>query len=293
PLNVNGGLVGPPFPIVHNQLLCLAHVEGEVVFLAPHCQVSDLLPIGSLIIVGDQAYYCVVCKLRATILSLLMCPCLMPSFILSMFPGNESLTRSYLEGEVASGVSSNYSLCLAAYALSLANSLTAGTALDELKRRADIRGNLHGVQIWRSSSAEVSDSWQPRSAEIEMAAYVLLALYKRASVVEAISLMKWLSQQRNHLGAYGSTQDTVVALQALSVYAAFSGADAIELGVEVSTSVSPTVSHFNINSTNYLVHQSKEVDAEQDLLINVFMEGRGFALFQVLLLIYHWGGSVA
>lgn len=63
-----------------------------------------------------------------------------------------------------------------------------------------------GVQTWRSSSAEVSDSWQPRSAEIEMAAYVLLALYKRASVVEAISLMKWLSQQRNYLGAYGSTQ---------------------------------------------------------------------------------------
>ncbi|CAB1330744.1 unnamed protein product, partial [Coregonus sp. 'balchen'] len=203
----------------------------------------------------------------------------------SMFPGNVSLTRSYLEGEVASGVSSNYSLCLVAYALSLANSLSAGTALVELMRRADIRD---GVQTWRSSSAEVSDSWQPRSAEMEMAAYVLLALYMRASVVEAISLMKWLSQQRNHLGGYGSTQDTVVALQALSVYAAFSGADAIELGVKVSTSVSPTVSHFNINSTNYLVHQRKEVDAEQDLLINVFMEGRGFVLFQVLPLSYRW-----
>ncbi|XP_038864758.1 CD109 antigen-like [Salvelinus namaycush] len=187
----------------------------------------------------------------------------------TMFPGNVSLTRSYLEGEVASGVSSNYSLCLAAYALSLANSLTAGTALDELKSRADIRD---GVQTWRSSSAEVSDSWQPRSAEIEMAAYVLLALYKRASVVEAISLMKWLSQQRNHLGAYGSTQDTVVALQALSVYAAFSGADAIELGVEVSTSVSPTVSHFNINSTNYLVHQSKEMNVFYNIEDRVLSE---------------------
>ncbi|XP_023850526.2 CD109 antigen-like [Salvelinus sp. IW2-2015] len=188
---------------------------------------------------------------------------------MSMFPGNVSLTRSYLEGEVASGVSSNYSLCLAAYALSLANSLTAGTALDELKSRADIRD---GVQTWRSSSAEVSDSWQPRSAEIEMAAYVLLALYKRASVVEAISLMKWLSQQRNHLGAYGSTQDTVVALQALSVYAAFSGADAIDLGVEVSTSVSPTVSHFNINSTNYLVHQSKEMNVFYNIEDRVLSE---------------------
>ena len=26
--DVNGGLVGPPFPIVHDQPLCLAHIEG-------------------------------------------------------------------------------------------------------------------------------------------------------------------------------------------------------------------------------------------------------------------------
>ena len=29
PVDVNGGLFGPPFLIVHDQLLCLAHVEGE------------------------------------------------------------------------------------------------------------------------------------------------------------------------------------------------------------------------------------------------------------------------
>ena len=54
-----------PFPVVHDQLLCLAHVEGEVVVLAPHWQFSDLLPIGCLIVVGDQAYHCcVVSKLN-------------------------------------------------------------------------------------------------------------------------------------------------------------------------------------------------------------------------------------
>ena len=58
PVDVNGGLLGPPFPIVHDQLLCLAHIEREVVVLAPHCQVSDLLPIGCPIVVGDQAYHC-------------------------------------------------------------------------------------------------------------------------------------------------------------------------------------------------------------------------------------------
>ena len=60
PVGFNGGLFGPPFPVVHNQLLCLAHNDGEVVVLSPRCQVSDLLPIGCLIIVGDQAYHCCV-----------------------------------------------------------------------------------------------------------------------------------------------------------------------------------------------------------------------------------------
>ena len=60
PIDENGGLFGPPFPVVHNQLLCLAHIEGEVVVLAPHCQFSDLHPIGCLIVVGEQAYHCCV-----------------------------------------------------------------------------------------------------------------------------------------------------------------------------------------------------------------------------------------
>ena len=33
---------------------------NRFVVLAPHCQVSDLLPIGCLIVVGDQAYHCCV-----------------------------------------------------------------------------------------------------------------------------------------------------------------------------------------------------------------------------------------
>ena len=50
-------LISNPFPEVYEQLLCLADIEGEVVFLAPHRQVSDLL-IGCLIAVSDQVYHC-------------------------------------------------------------------------------------------------------------------------------------------------------------------------------------------------------------------------------------------
>lgn len=54
-------------------------------------------------------------------------------------------------------------------------------------------------------------------------------------------------------------QDTIVALQALAYYAAFSGAKAINLGLSVSTPMSPLVSQVHINSTNFLAYQSQEV----------------------------------
>ena len=58
PIDVDGGMLELSFPVVHDQPFCLAHIEGEVVVLPPHCQVSDLLLIGCLIVVGNQAYHC-------------------------------------------------------------------------------------------------------------------------------------------------------------------------------------------------------------------------------------------
>lgn len=58
-----------------------------------------------------------------------------------MYTGNASLARAYLENKVSSGVVSNYSLCLVAYALSLANSPVADSVLTDLTERADNRGD--------------------------------------------------------------------------------------------------------------------------------------------------------
>ena len=55
PIDENGGVLGPPFPVVHNHHLCLAHAEGADVVLAPHGQVSALLPIGCLFGVVSSA----------------------------------------------------------------------------------------------------------------------------------------------------------------------------------------------------------------------------------------------
>ncbi|XP_029937820.1 CD109 antigen-like [Myripristis murdjan] len=195
-----------------------------------------------------------------------------------MFPGNVSLAREYLESRVTTGVVSNYTLCLVAYALALANSRVTETALTQLSRRADM---IDGAMMWTSSHSLESGDWQPNSAQIEMAAYVLLAFYKRGTVVDGIALMKWLSRQRNHIGGYGTTQDTVVALQALSYYAAFSGADAINLRLKMSIPTSNSVTHFSVNSSTYLLCQKQEIEAQKNPEIDIYVEGRGFALFQM------------
>lgn len=63
-----------------------------------------------------------------------------------------------------------------------------------------------GVPTWSSGEAGASSSWQPRSADIEMASYVLLSQHKLGLIAEAVELMKWLSRQRNDRGGFRGTQ---------------------------------------------------------------------------------------
>ncbi|XP_036438060.1 CD109 antigen isoform X2 [Colossoma macropomum] len=193
------------------------------------------------------------------------------------FSGQVSAAINYLTLKLSRGISSNYSLCLVTYALSLAQSPHATTALNELMNRAQIHND---VPTWSSPDSSLLDSWQPRSADIEMAAYTLLSIYKQGSVEHGFSLMKWLSQQRNHLGGYSSTQDTVIALQALSAYATLSSVEQIDLTITV-TDPRDEVATFTINRSNYLLYQSQEIEAKEELHIRVSAMGKGFAVFQL------------
>ncbi|XP_022606802.1 CD109 antigen-like [Seriola dumerili] len=100
-----------------------------------------------------------------------------------------------------------------------------------------------------------------------MASYVLLAFFRRGTLIEGIALLKWLSKQRNHLGGYRTTQDTVVALQAVSYYAAFGGANAIDLRLNVSAPASSFVSLFSVNSTNYRILKDHQIQSHTGMAI--------------------------
>ncbi|XP_043074809.1 CD109 antigen isoform X2 [Puntigrus tetrazona] len=190
-----------------------------------------------------------------------------------------STAVSFLTSRLAQRISSNYSLSLVTYALSLANSTAAPSALTELLNRALI---VDGVPTWRPPASVLYNSWQPSSSDIEMSAYVLLAMHRLQLMDEGFILVKWLSKQRNHLGGYGSTQDTVMALQALSIYAIFSSAESIDVSITVNDALG-TAAVFNIDRYNYLVQQSQDlpIEAQEGVDIEVVAEGKGFALFQL------------
>ncbi|KAK7151233.1 hypothetical protein R3I93_012237 [Phoxinus phoxinus] len=193
----------------------------------------------------------------------------------STYEGSVSSALSFLKSRLAQGISSNYSLSLVTYALSLANSTSAPSALTHLLNRALV---VDGVPTWRSPGDILYNSWQPRSADIEISAYVLLSMYRLKLMDEGFSLMKWLSQQRNHLGGYGSTQDTVMALHALSVYATINNGEFVDLSITVNGAAM-----FNIDRYNYLLLQSQDlpIDASEGIGVEVVAEGKGIALLQL------------
>ncbi|KAH9370037.1 hypothetical protein HPB48_001914 [Haemaphysalis longicornis] len=106
----------------------------------------------------------------------------------------------------------SYSLALHAYALALLDHHDARQTLDLLWSRAESQAD--GALHWgRNVSTSVA---------VETSGYAILSclvLYREAGVTRALPAIQWLLKQRNHKGGFASTQDTIVALQALAKYA--------------------------------------------------------------------------
>ncbi|KAL4676032.1 hypothetical protein H8959_010177, partial [Pygathrix nigripes] len=184
----------------------------------------------------------------------------------------------FLESEFSRGISDNYTLALIAYALSSVGSPKAKEALNMLTWRAEQEG---GMQFWVSSESKLSDSWQPRSLDIEVAAYALLSHFLQFQTSEGIPIMRWLSRQRNSLGGFASTQDTIVALKALSEFAALMNTERTNIQVTVTGPSSPSPIKFLIDTHNRLLLQTAELAVVQPTAVNISANGFGFAICQL------------
>ncbi|XP_073541262.1 alpha-2-macroglobulin-like [Phyllobates terribilis] len=154
-------------------------------------------------------------------------------------------------------VSNVYTQALLAYAFTLSGETELRkTLMDKLEEKA-VRGD--GQLHWKRNSkppSEVSYWCRAPSAEVEMTSYVLLALLSGPTPDLGISseIVSWLSKQQNPYGGYSSTQDTVVALQALAKYAEMTYSDKGDVTVAVS-SKSGFLEQFHVDKNNRLLLQ--------------------------------------
>ncbi|XP_053709629.1 C3 and PZP-like alpha-2-macroglobulin domain-containing protein 8 [Synchiropus splendidus] len=181
-----------------------------------------------------------------------------------------------------------YTTALSAYALAMLRSPYAPLALRRLNHMAITQD---GLTHWSLTGSTVADedrfmgfndglSQSVVSAEVEMTAYGLLTYTLLGDVASALPVVKWLSQQRNALGGFSSTQDTCVALQALSEYAILSFVGGVNLTISLASTNLDFQETFELNKDNKKLLQSAKIPSIPTGLF-VSAKGEGCCLMQI------------
>ncbi|XP_036418067.1 alpha-2-macroglobulin-like protein 1 [Colossoma macropomum] len=176
-------------------------------------------------------------------------------------------------------LNSIYATALLSYAFTLAGDQGMRIqALTVLDNQAIVEA---GARHWRrESDVKVLDS-----LEVEMTSYVLLALLsgpvlQTFDMSYSASIARWLAQQQNAFGGFASTQDTVVALQALAKYSAATYSPTGTVVVTVTGPSPPKV--FTVSQSNRLLLQESSLQVVPgDYKVKAEGNGCVFAQFSV------------
>ncbi len=190
----------------------------------------------------------------------------------------------YLEG-ILDDMDDPYTLAITAYALELAGSDSSDNAYRMLMELAiENENGLYwggGAVITDVIGNEDIAPGHPmphnQSAVIETTAYATLALVEHGDAFNASQAAKWIVSQRNAYGGFGSTQDTVMALQALTQYSTGTRAD-VDLTITIETSGSSIEKR--ITPENFDILQIIEVPINDR--VEITTEGKGEAVAQMV-----------
>jgi CD109 antigen len=194
----------------------------------------------------------------------------------------------YLVSQLSAASSDPYALSIITFALTLANSSSADTAFQQLNALAIAKD---GMRYWHKTTGSDTSSangglWscqyqQARSVDIEMTGYALLTYAQRKNVSGGIPIAKWIVSHRNSLGGFSSTQDTVVALQALAAFAALTSGSSGAQNLHI-TLTADTLTHLftTITHVNALVLQSVQIPSTATN-VQLQASGSGFGLVQL------------
>jgi CD109 antigen len=192
----------------------------------------------------------------------------------------------YLEDRL-DAIGDPYALAITTYALELGDSPSAQEAYDKMMAAAEEdEDGLHWGGGGPEPLPEPLPEPMPRepiafgepiaqSSDIEATGYAAMALIQHGDQVNASRAAKWLVSQRNAHGGFGSTQDTVVALQALTEFAALASAD---VDLTVSITAGNVTEEVRITPDNFDVMQVVEVPTGGQ--VQVEAQGEGQAVLQ-------------
>uniref|UniRef100_UPI0037E830FF alpha-2-macroglobulin-like n=1 Tax=Semicossyphus pulcher TaxID=241346 RepID=UPI0037E830FF len=175
--------------------------------------------------------------------------------------------------ESLSGLNNTYTTALMAYVFTLAGDLDTRALL--LKRLDTVALQQGGFLHWSQEGTETSSS-----LSVEISSYVLMAKLSASPTAEDLlystRIVKWLTGQQNQYGGFSSTQDTVVALQALALYATevFSPEGSSTVTVQSPSSQLA----FDLNPNNKLLYQEQ---ALKDMRGKYSVEVKGTACASV------------
>ncbi|NXJ96509.1 A2ML1 protein, partial [Corythaixoides concolor] len=183
-----------------------------------------------------------------------------------------------------------YSLALAANAFAVAGDKALR---QKILKRLDKAAIISDNQIfWSQQSKQEEDSlywYRAPSVDVEMTSSILMAHLSKSSlssdeIRKASQIVSWLTKQQNPYGGFASTQDTVVALEALALYATKTfSKDGPDL--QASLSSEGFNQNIRVDNTNRLLLQTVELPAiPQDYTVRV--QGHG-CLFLQAVLRYH------
>ncbi|KAL6103005.1 a2ml1 [Pungitius sinensis] len=145
-----------------------------------------------------------------------------------------------------------YTTALLAYVFTLAGDMEAqALLLDHLDSVSIPEG---GFLHWSQTAADTS-----ASLSVEISSYILLAILRASPTAEdlgyATHIVRWLTTQQNYYGGFSSTQDTVVALQALALYSTLVFSPSGSSAVTVRSPSGQLT--FDVNQKNRLLYQEK------------------------------------
>uniref|UniRef100_A0A8C5L0E5 PZP, alpha-2-macroglobulin like n=1 Tax=Jaculus jaculus TaxID=51337 RepID=A0A8C5L0E5_JACJA len=176
-----------------------------------------------------------------------------------------------------------YTKALLAYAFALAgNQAKRSEVLGSLSKEA-VKGEA-SIHWQRPGNIQEAQTfyYEPRapSAEVEMTAYVLLAYLTAQPAPSpedlsvASNIVKWIIKQQNSHGGFASTQDTVVALQALSKYGAATFTKSEKEALVTIKSLGAFSQNFHVSANNrLLLHQVRLPDVPGDYVTMVSGSG--------------------